>query len=97
MTETNEIEFLEPVKSPGGTPPKNGRPGSQSLAVRIGIVAGSALLVVVGVAAVMGASPAPTTPAANPGGHAFGMRGGDFGGVGFNDIKITSISGSNLS
>ena len=58
----------------------------------------------------MGASPAPTTPAApgataapgTPGangwgGHAFGMRGGDFGGVGFNDIKITSINGSDLA
>ena len=109
MTETNEIEFLEPVKSPGGTPPKNGRPGSQSLAVRIGIVAGSALLVVLGAAVAMGASPSPTmpaapgataapgTPGANPGGHAFGIGGAAFGGVGFNDIKITSISGSNLS
>jgi hypothetical protein len=109
VTETNEIEFLGRVTSAGGKPPKGDRPGSQSLAVRIGIVAGSALLVVVGVAAVMGATPAPTTPAApgatgtqdtpgaNPGDHAFGMRGGDFGGVGFNDIKIIAISGSDLS
>jgi hypothetical protein len=109
VADTNEIEFLEPVRKAGGTPSGSGRPGGSSLAVRIGIVAGSALLVLVGVAAVMGASPAPTTPAApgangapgmpgdNPGGYAFGMRGGDFGGVGFNDIRITAISGSNLS
>jgi hypothetical protein len=108
MTETNEIEFLEPVRGPGGKPSGNGRPG-QSLPVRIGIVVGSALLVVLGVAVAMGASPAPSTPAApgatsvpgtpgdNLGDHAFGMRGGDFGGAGFHDITITSISGSNLS
>jgi hypothetical protein len=109
MPDTNEIEFLEPVRSQGGKPSRDGRPGSQSLAVRIGIVAGSALLVLVGVAAAMGASSAPTTTAAAPGagtvpgtpgtnprGQAFGMGGGRFGAVGFNDIKITSISGSNL-
>ena len=60
MTETNEtnepigmdeIVVLEPVRKSGGRSP----------AVRIGIVAGSALLVVVGAVAAMGASPAPAT------------------------------------
>ncbi len=53
MTEPNGIEFHEQVK----------RPGSRPAAVRVGIVAGSALLVVVGAVAAMGASPAPTTGA----------------------------------
>ena len=52
--EGDGVAFREPVPSPT----------SRSLAVRLGIVAGSALLVVVGVAAVMGASPSPTTGAA---------------------------------
>ena len=51
--ERDAVAFHEPVPSPT----------SRSLAVRLGIVAGSALLVVVGVAAVMGASPSPTTGA----------------------------------
>lgn len=51
--EPNEIAFHEPVRRPAG----------RSTAVRVGIVAGSALLVVVGVAAAMGASPAPSTGA----------------------------------
>jgi len=38
----------------------------RSIPVRIGIVAGSAVLFVVGAVAAMGASPAPSTPAANP-------------------------------
>ena len=109
MADTNEIEFLEPLRKPGGTPSGSGRPGGSSLPVRIGIVAGAALLVVIGAAVAMGASPAPTTapgasaapgmPGAGPwGGHAFGMmRGGELGGIGFNDIKITAINGSNLS
>ena len=49
--ETNEVEFREPVRSTGGRSP----------AVRVGIVAGSALLVVIGAVAAMGASPAPST------------------------------------
>ncbi len=109
MADTNEIEFLEPLRKPGGTPSGSGRPGGSSLPVRIGVVVGAALLVVLGAAVAMGASPAPTTapgasaapgtPGTNPwGGHAFGMmRGGEFGGIGFNDIKITAIDGSNLS
>lgn len=51
--ETNEIAFHEPVRQSGG----------RSSAVRVGIVAGSALLVVVGAVAAMGASPVPTTGA----------------------------------
>jgi hypothetical protein len=49
--ETNEVEFREPVTPTGGRSP----------AVRVGIVAGSALLVVIGAVAAMGASPAPST------------------------------------
>lgn len=110
MAEINEIEFLEPVRRPAGTPPGNDRRDSRSLPVRIGMVAGSALLVVLGVAVAMGASPSPAAttapgatnaPGANDtdkdGDHAFGRRGGDFGGGGFRDITIASISGSNLS
>lgn len=51
--EGDAVAFHEPVPSPT----------SRSLAVRLGIVAGSALLVAVGVAAVMGASPSRTTGA----------------------------------
>ena len=63
VAETNEIEFLEPVRSPAGTPPGNDRRHSRSLPVRIGIVAGSAVLVLLGVAVAMGASPSPATTA----------------------------------
>lgn len=51
--ETDAIAFREPVR------PSSGR----SAAVRVGIVAGSALLVIVGAVAAMGASPAPTVGA----------------------------------
>lgn len=56
MTEPNEVEFHESVKGPGNRPK----------AVRVGIVAGAALLFVVGVAVAMGASPSPSTPGADP-------------------------------
>ena len=52
-SESNEIEFHEHVRKPGG----------RSAAVRVAIVAGSALLFVVGAVAVMGASPSPATGA----------------------------------
>jgi hypothetical protein len=48
MTEPDQFEFHGPVKAPGG----------RSLPVRLGIVAGAAVLFVVGAVAVMGASPA---------------------------------------
>ena len=51
--ETDEIAFHEEIS----------RPASRTTAVRLGIVAGSALLFVIGAVAVMGASPAPTTGA----------------------------------
>ncbi len=67
MTEHNEIEFMEPGEG-RGTPasPQGGRGGS-TLPARIGIVAGTALLVVLGAAVAMGASPTPpvTTPGAS--------------------------------
>jgi hypothetical protein len=60
MTETNEVEFHEAVGGTGGP----GGPGGRSPAIRAGMVAGAALLVVVGAVAAMGASPAPSTGAA---------------------------------
>jgi hypothetical protein len=112
MDETNEIAFHEPV----------GKSSGRSAAVRIGIVAGSALLVIVGAVAAMGASPAPavgadpTAPAATaapgttkPGGAlpgwggpmmGGGMHGGDFGDfgrMGFRDITISGITGSDIA
>jgi hypothetical protein len=59
VTESNEIEFFEPVRSPAGTPPGNDRRDSRSIPVRIGMVAGTAVLVALGVAVAMGASPSP--------------------------------------
>jgi hypothetical protein len=110
VTETNEIESLEPVRSPAGTPPGNDRRDSRSLPVRIGIVAGSALLVVLGAAVAMGASPSPSAtvapgataaPGANDtdrdGDHAFGRHGGGMDRRGFRDITITAINGSQLN
>ena len=52
-TEPNKVEFHERVD----------RPGFRSMPVRFGIVAGSALLVVVGAVSVMGASSLPSTAA----------------------------------
>jgi hypothetical protein len=49
----NEIEFHEQV----------GKPAGQSVGIRVGIVAGSALLFVIGAMAVMGASRSPSTGA----------------------------------
>ena len=100
ISETNEIAFGGPVRKSGGRSP----------AVRVGIVAGAAMLVVVGAVTAMGASPAPggsTAPGARtpdgvrPGSGGpmggFGMRGGDVGAVGFRDITITSIQGSDIA
>ncbi len=65
MTEPNDIVFMEPVEAepvePRKPAPNGGGPGRQSTPVRIGIVAGTALLVVLGAAVAMGASPAPST------------------------------------
>jgi len=104
MTEPDEIEFHERVTVAGG------KPDSRSLPIRIGIVAGSAVLVIIGAIAGMGASPSTsaiidqaeltaTAPQAGvPDVVALdgGLRGG-FGRGGFHDITISSISGSNLS
>jgi hypothetical protein len=71
MTEPNDIVFIEPaevepVETRKLSPNGSGGPGRQSTPVRIGIVAGTALLVVLGAAVAMGASPSPsTTPAAS--------------------------------
>lgn len=111
MTEPDQIAFHEHIGGPDGGQPGSGP--SRSLAVRIGIVAGSAILFVIGAVAAMGASPAPsgaaaspatgTTPA-NPVVPNIGMMGGPGldmrGGFklgGFRDITIAAINGSNLS
>ncbi len=65
MTEPDQIEFHEHVGGPGGRQP--GSSLSRSIPVRIGIVAGSAVLFVVGAMAAMGASPAPSGSTASPG------------------------------
>ncbi len=104
MTEPDQIDFHERINAPPG--PGN----SRSLPVRIGIVAGSALLLVVGAVAAMGASPA--APAAGdqanlavavpdtvtevaPPDHRLG--GGIAGRGIFASITITAIDGSSLS
>jgi hypothetical protein len=104
MTEPEHIVPLAPVQPK--TPPGPRRP---SALVRVGIVTGTAALVLVGAVAAMGASPAPSgstttpsTPSASGDPNAVGVPGpwrGDFGGIGrgFEAITITGISGSNLS
>lgn len=106
MTEPDQIEFHERVDVSGG------RPDARSIPVRIGIVAGSAILVVVGAVAAMGASPstsatggqAELSAAAAPEAGTLGappvdggFRGGEFGRGGFHDITISAITGSSLS
>lgn len=119
MTEPERFEPLVPVQpEPAlsvGTEPKLERVSRTSNThrpsrlVRVGIVTGTAALVLVGAVAAMGASPSPsgstttpTTPSAIgapnagvPGPGPFGDRGGF--GRGFGEITITAISGSNLS
>ena len=113
MTEPNEIEFLEAVGESSAASGGNRRPPGRSLPVRIGMVAGAALLVVIGAVAAMGASPTPPSTTTNPGANAapgtgaapgtnqigprFGKRGDFFGRGGFHDITIKAIDGSNLS
>lgn len=65
MTESDQIEFHEHVGGPDGRQPRGAI--TRSVPVRIGIVAGSAVLFVVGAVAAMGASPAPSAAPANPG------------------------------
>jgi hypothetical protein len=64
MTEPDQIEFHEHIGGPDGRQP--GGAGSRSVPVRIGIVAGSAVLIVIGAVAAMGASPAPSGTASSP-------------------------------
>ena len=115
MTEPEHLVPLVPVRppaQPSNGPKPKGAKRSSSPFVRVGIVTGTAALVLVGAVAAMGASPAPsgatTTPSAptasgvGNGVAGFGHRGPgdfDFGGVGrgLGKITITSIDGSNLS
>jgi uncharacterized protein DUF5666 len=105
MTEPSEIEFHEQVTVSGI------KADGRSLPIRIGIVAGLAVLVVIGAVAGMGASPATSPSAAVQGNLAAavpaagtleavpldgGLRGG-FGRGGFRDITISAINGSSLS
>lgn len=105
MTEPDEIEFRERVTA--SVAKSDGR----SLPIRIGIVAGSAVLVVIGAIAGMGASPSAAPSAANETDLTVsapavgtldiveldhGLRGG-FGRGGFHGITISAINGSNLS
>lgn len=89
MGEPDQIEFHERVgRREGGQP---GNPITRSVPVRIGIVAGSAILFVVGAVAAMGASPSPSSSTANPGSGAVPgaphdgtmPEGGPLGGFGF--------------
>jgi hypothetical protein len=105
MTEPDEIEFHERVTVAGG------KPDSRSLPIRAGIVAGSAILVVIGAVAGMGASPSSSPSAVDQTGLAVaapvagtleavplegGLRGAS-GRGGFHDITISAIDGSSLS
>jgi hypothetical protein len=106
MTDPEQVEFHERVVATRATT------DPRSLAVRAGIVAGSAALVVVGAVAAMGASPAtpssgaqadPATVVAPVTGTEpvapldNGLRGWKLGDGGFRDITISAISGSSLS
>jgi len=96
----------EPRLEPVATRTSNGtRP---SRLVRVGIVTGTAALVLVGAVAAMGASPSPsgstTTPVSPSASGAPATGGpahvrGDFGGIvrGFGAITVTAINGSDLS
>jgi len=104
MTEPDQIEFHEQVTVSGV------KPDGRSLPIRIGIVAGSAILVVIGAVAGMGAS--PSTPATSDEAELAaaaplvttsgavpldgGLRGA-FGHGGFHGITISAIDGSSLS
>jgi hypothetical protein len=64
MTELDQIEFHEHIGGTGSRLPDGSH--GRSAAVRVGIVAGSAILFVIGAVAAMGASPAPSGSTASP-------------------------------
>ena len=104
MSEPEHIVPLVPVQPTSPPGPRHPSP-----LVRVGIVTGTAALVLVGAVAAMGASPAssgstttPSTPSVSGDPNAGTVPGhwrGDLGGIGrgFAAITITGISGSDLS
>lgn len=97
MTEPDQIEFHERIGGPEGRQP--GDSLSRSVPVRIGIVAGSAVLFVVGAVAAMGASPAPSGATASPDtGTTPGTPGTPFKGAPFDGAmpKIGMMGGPGL-
>jgi len=112
MTEPELIVPLVPVTTGptpdgGSAPAPAPGPRRPSRLVRVGIVTGTAALVLVGAVAAMGASPSPsgstttpTTPSASGAPSAGSpLHVGDRGGFGrgFGSISITAINGSELS
>lgn len=90
MTEPDQIEFPEHVEVA-----RDG-PDARSIPMRIGIVAGSALLLVVGAVAAMGASTASSTTDGPASPTAADFVHGGFGRAG-HGVTISAINGSSLS
>ena len=114
----DETQPLDPVpatpapSTPGAPASFHGRTPGRGAAIRAGLVVGCALVVAVGTAVVMGASPAPNgsssgaQPSAAAGDPSTGRPERDhagigkadrLGGRGFGRITITAISGSSVS
>lgn len=106
MTEPDQIEFHERIRA------SRGNSDARSIAIRAGIVLGSAALVVIGAIAAMGASPtapvsdgqanllvagAPATGTQPIAPFDNGLRGWKVGDGGFRNITISAIDGSSLS
>jgi Domain of unknown function (DUF5666) len=123
MTESNDPRIPGDETEPVAFHERVTSSDRHSTAMRAGVLAGSALLVVVGIAAAMGASPSPATGAdpsattASPAPDASGKPkrdggwrdlgkfrdlgrfgfGGGIGSIGFGEITISAIDGSNVS
>ena len=110
--ETQPIDPIPPAPAPSSTASFQGRTPGRGAAIRAGIVVGCALVVAIGTAVVMGASPAPSVssngaqPSAAAGDPSTGKpdrvrdhaaKGDRLGGRAFGRITITAISGSSVS